>query len=460
MASAPEDDQNSGHKLFVGGLPPDCSQEELQMVFSTYGQLERVHMMPPKSKSGLRCAFVFYSKLESAEDAIKVLDGIYKIREDADAPIQVRWPRENRNDWGGGGDWGKGGGDWGKGGKGDWGKGGGWGHDGWGKGGDWGKDSWGKGGGKDHGGKDAGKGSEGSKLFVGSLPTDCTEQELNIVFTTYGEVKSVHLMQPHGKTGMRCAFVTYGKQESAEDAIKVLDNIYKIRENAEQPIQVRWANDRNKGGCKGGKDKGYGKGGKDGWQALGWDDGKGGSWKGGGSWGWQDGGWGGGWDAGWHEGGKGWGGCGKGGGWWDDDWNKGGKKGKKGDGKGCKGDFKGDFRGDFKGDCKGDYKGGKGGKADGGPEPLGHRVYVSNLPADIQQNAVEYVFGTYGKVQKVHIMSNKVLNGCVSAFVDFSTNDEVETAIASLHDKYEIRPGYGPIVVRHANGGKGRSKPY
>merc|ERR1712039_546675 len=100
--------------------------------------------------------------------------------------------------------------------------------------------------------------------------------------------------------------------------------------------------------------------------------------------------------------------------------------------------------------------GGAGGK--GGPDAAGNKLFVANLPEDIQDSALEYVFSTYGKVEKIHIMSNKVQNGAIAAFVEFATDSEARTAIDSLHDRYEIRPGFGPIRVNVAK--PKTAKPY
>jgi len=265
------------------------------------------------------------------------------------------------------------------------------------------------------------------KLFVGSLPADITKEEVELVFKTYGELKDVHVIpgdKNKSATGQSCAFVMYTKKEEGDTAISTLDGVYKIREGEQQPIKVNWA--RAAGG-KGGKDswgkgkdswgKGYdswgGKGGYDSWGGKGGYDswGKGGSWD---SWGGKGGyggkdGWGGkGWDSGkgWSDGGKGW------------------------------------------------SDGGKGG---GGS---GTKLFVGNLPQDITQEALEYVFKAYGTVQKTHIMAGKSKSGQNCAFVEYSKPEEAETALTTLHDKYEIKPGAGMIMVKRARSdGKG-SGPY
>merc|ERR1712216_800331 len=74
----------------------------------------------------------------------------------------------------------------------------------------------------------------------------------------------------------------------------------------------------------------------------------------------------------------------------------------------------------------------------------GTKVFVGNLPKDIGQEAIRLVFGTYGTVTNVHIMVGKSKSGQSCAFVEYSSQLGAETAILTLSDKYEIRPGEGP----------------
>lgn len=408
-----------GHKVFVGSLPPDCTSDELRIVFSHYGEVNNIRMMPPQARTGQRCAFVFYEKAESAEDAIEVLDGVYKIREDAEAPIDVRWPKESRE----------------KGGSMD------------GKGGGKGKDdrSYSSYSHHDQEGRPPREGSK--RLFVGSLPLDITEEDLRHVFSTYGEVKDVHIMSPTS-AGRRGAFVCYATSEAAEDAIKVLDRKYKIREGAEEAIQVRWADEGGRSGKKGFV-KGGGKGwndnwqDRDDWQGRQWQDGRGGNY--GGKGGWANGG---SRDNGWNDDPHGWS---------DGDWGgscKGGKGGKGSDGKGSWGGGGKGHWGDGwdSNDQWNQQKGGAKGSSNSTLPQSSEstRLYVANLPEDIQEQALEYVFSTYGKVEKVHIMSERSVRGCVAAFVDLSSAEDAETAISALHKRYEIREGFGNIIVSPA----------
>jgi len=421
------EDQGTGHKLFVGCLPEDTNNEELKLVFNTYGEVNHVHVMSPHSRTGQRCAFVFYDSLDAAEDAIKALDGVYKIREDAENPIQVRWSKEPPK--GGGGE----------------------------RGGSMPEDD--GGGRRDSDRGDSGR-DEGHKLFVGRLPGDVTEDELRMVFGTYGEVNTVHITRPND-SGLKGAFVFYRKSESAEDAIKVLDGQYKIREDAPEPIQVRWGRPDSKasGNKGGGKGDDFGRGGPYGYDGGGYHGDKDGRGKGGG------GGGGGGWPP---MGGPpmGYGMPPDRYGW---DGFRGGRDpyygrsdpyfGGRGDPYYGRGDpyyGRGDpYYGRSDPYYRDDRRGGGGGRPPPGGDRRGDsmsdsKLYVSNLPEDIDERAIDYVFKTYGRVVKIHIMTGKKVNDRISAFVEYAGPRDADTAIAALHGNYEIRPGFGPLTVKHA----------
>lgn len=302
------------------------------------------------------------------------------------------------------------------------------------------------------------------KLFVGKLPTDITEEELRIVFNTYGKVQNVHIMskgRPDDDRGPRfaCAFVYYNSDEACKAAIQVLDNIYKIREDARDPIHVSFAlaggdkggnrgrrddrdndrrddRDRDRSRGRGGYDRGppprdhydhydhYGKGGK-----------------------------GGGYDRGGYGGPPERGGYPDRGGYpphhepYRDSWGPGRDEGygrsryndrsrhddyDRGYGKEKGGNSRGGDRG-------GDYISGS------------SKLYVANLPSDIQQEAMEMVFSTYGRIEDIKIMTGRSKSGQACAFVKYSTPNEARIAIAAMERGYEIRPGEGDILVKSAD---------
>eukprot|EP00427_Karlodinium_veneficum_P021097 CAMPEP_0169109364 /NCGR_PEP_ID=MMETSP1015-20121227/25927_1 /TAXON_ID=342587 /ORGANISM="Karlodinium micrum, Strain CCMP2283" /LENGTH=430 /DNA_ID=CAMNT_0009171059 /DNA_START=52 /DNA_END=1344 /DNA_ORIENTATION=+ len=428
-------DSDNEFKLYVGGLPPEITEDELNTVFRTYGEVVKVHVLDSKAQNGARAAFVMYSQKDAAEDAIKVLNGQYKIRHDAVRPIDVNWAKGKR----------------------------------------------------DRAEEAPPQFNSENKLFVGSLPTECTEEELRIVFGTYGEVTGVKLMEPNSASGQRAAFVMYAQRESAEDAIQVLHEIYKIRADAEKPIIVRWAHDKSKGGGKGkdskGSDRSWGNNRSDdwnssnsswgnssrgndsgqsndrsssgnSWQDKSWQDKSDKSWQGN-SWqdsrqdsrqdkSWSNNSQSNSWqsktDSSWQSNND------KNSSWQSNDWNSRG---------GSSGGYDNNQGWDKSSGNSSYGKSGGSGKGDGD----GKKLFVGNLPQDIEESAVRYVFGTYGKVANVHIMSTKPTDrGSVAAFVEYENAEEAATAISSLDGKYEIRQGHGELQVKVAR--PPRPKPY
>merc|ERR1719331_3135323 len=86
------------------------------------------------------------------------------------------------------------------------------------------------------------------------------------------------------------------------------------------------------------------------------------------------------------------------------------------------------------------------------------KLFVGDLPGDIAREALVAVFSTYGTVTDVHLMTGKSRSGAACALVEYSNMTEAQTAIATLHQKYEIRPGAGNITVRLFEGTKGKGK--
>jgi hypothetical protein len=88
----------------------------------------------------------------------------------------------------------------------------------------------------------------------------------------------------------------------------------------------------------------------------------------------------------------------------------------------------------------------------------GCKLFIGDLPGDIAREALVAVFSTYGAVLDVHVMTGKSRSGAACALVEYSSLHEAQTAIATLHQKYEIRPGSGMITVRYFEGTKGKGK--
>lgn len=80
-----------GTKLWVGSLPGDVAQWELEDFFSKHGQLQEVSLMPVKSRSGQACAFVHYATPAEADACLAATQAGVEIRL-GDGPIVVERP--------------------------------------------------------------------------------------------------------------------------------------------------------------------------------------------------------------------------------------------------------------------------------------------------------------------------------------------------------------------------------
>eukprot|EP00913_Durusdinium_trenchii_P029335 g27500.t1 len=76
------------HKLFVGSLPPDITDEEITSTFGTYGNVVEHHIMRGKSTSGQACAFVVLDSKAAGDNAISSMDNTMPVREGG-TPIRV-----------------------------------------------------------------------------------------------------------------------------------------------------------------------------------------------------------------------------------------------------------------------------------------------------------------------------------------------------------------------------------
>jgi RNA recognition motif-containing protein len=80
-----------------------------------------------------------------------------------------------------------------------------------------------------------------SKLFVGGLPTYIDRDDLIAIFSPFGKVESVHLMNNNkSKSGQNCAFINYYSKAASRKAIDALNGKYKTDESI-AAITVRFA---------------------------------------------------------------------------------------------------------------------------------------------------------------------------------------------------------------------------
>jgi cold-inducible RNA-binding protein len=98
----------------------------------------------------------------------------------------------------------------------------------------------------------------GTKLYVGNLPFNTTENELQELFSQAGAVQEVTLMQDRFTGKSRgFAFVTMGSEEDAQNAISKLNG----QAMEGRPLTVNEARPREQRAPGGGGRGGYGGGG-------------------------------------------------------------------------------------------------------------------------------------------------------------------------------------------------------
>ena len=72
IADHDENDNREDRKMFVGGLPQDVSQDDLQEYFGQFGELESVQiMMDPLTGRSRGFAFLIYKVEESMKKAVE-----------------------------------------------------------------------------------------------------------------------------------------------------------------------------------------------------------------------------------------------------------------------------------------------------------------------------------------------------------------------------------------------------
>lgn len=243
-------------------------------VFGTYGTPVDIHLMGGKSTSGQCCAFVTYDSRGAADTAIASLDGVYSMRDDGSAPIRVSWARPSSTSTSGPSrppaqatpryptQPARGGGAsvstyrHSQGASGGPGSGMGSPHT-RASGGGYGRPSYGGTGysGQGYGGSSYGTGTpaggrtqRSTKLFVGNLPPDISQEALRMVFGHYGTVTDIHVMVGKSRSGQACAFVEYAAPLEAETAVLTLHEQYEIRPG-DGTIMVKFASPQGSRGA-------------------------------------------------------------------------------------------------------------------------------------------------------------------------------------------------------------------
>lgn len=256
-------------------------------------------------------------------------------------------------------------------------------------------------------------GDDDNKLFVGRLPDDIREDEIRMIFGTYGKVEYLKILD---KGAQKAAFVTYETKQGADVAVQVLNDVYRFRTDAKDPIHVSHARTGGGGGMSSSRSSRSDQGPPPSYGSAG---GSGGGCYGGYAPGYAYGG----------------------------------------------GGYPPPSYGQDANAHSRDRQHRDDGGGGGGGSNAGQKIYVANLPEDIHKDALEYVFRTYGRLEDVHIMSGRSKSGRAAAFIVYSHPDEAGKAIKAMQSGYEIRPGQGDIQVKFASDQRPprdnpRSQPY
>ncbi|OII73949.1 bruno-like protein with 2 RRM domains [Cryptosporidium ubiquitum] len=180
-------------KLFVNRVPKHMTNEELLKIFNKYGLVVECNII--RDSNGPKgCAFVRFSNIYEAQNAILCIHGKTVLDKEV-GPIQVKYADGEIERLGLS--------------------------------------------------PDVQPCGESVKVFVGSLPKNCTEDQLLLLFKQFGHVDEVHIIRDNNKQSKCSAFVTFPRKFMAENAIMFLDKKY-IFDNSKRPIEVRLAKSRAK----------------------------------------------------------------------------------------------------------------------------------------------------------------------------------------------------------------------
>ncbi|XP_023636318.1 RNA-binding protein BRN1 isoform X4 [Capsella rubella] len=83
------------HKLFVGMLPKNVSEAEVQSLFSKYGTIKDLQILRGAQQTSKGCAFLKYETKEQAVSAMESINGKHKM-EGSTVPLVVKWADTER----------------------------------------------------------------------------------------------------------------------------------------------------------------------------------------------------------------------------------------------------------------------------------------------------------------------------------------------------------------------------
>ncbi|KAK8509883.1 hypothetical protein V6N13_093724 [Hibiscus sabdariffa] len=78
------------HKLFVGMLPKNVSEDEVSALFSKYGTIKDLQILRGSQQTSKGCAFLKYETKEQALEALEAINGKHNM-EGSSVPLVVKW---------------------------------------------------------------------------------------------------------------------------------------------------------------------------------------------------------------------------------------------------------------------------------------------------------------------------------------------------------------------------------
>ncbi|XP_071043715.1 CUGBP Elav-like family member 2 isoform X2 [Parasteatoda tepidariorum] len=165
-------------KMFVGQIPRSWGESDLTKLFEEYGPVYQVTVLRDKATLTSRgCCFVTFFTRKAAIEAQNALHNI-KALPGMHHPIQMKpADSENRNE---------------------------------------------------------------RKLFIGMLSKKCTENDVRIMFSSFGSIEECTVLRDTNGQSKGCAFVTYGSRQCAINAIKSM-NHSQTMEGCNSPLVVKFA---------------------------------------------------------------------------------------------------------------------------------------------------------------------------------------------------------------------------
>ncbi|XP_053576328.1 CUGBP Elav-like family member 1 isoform X6 [Bombina bombina] len=170
-------------KMFVGQVPRSWSEKELRELFEQYGAVYEINILrdrsqtPPQSKG---CCFITFYTRKAALDAQNALHNM-KILPGMHHPIQMKPADSEKNN-----------------------------------------------------------AIEDRKLFIGMVSKKCTENDIRVMFSQFGQIEECRILRGPDGTSRGCAFITFTSRSMAHTAIKAMHQAQTM-EGCSSPIVVKFA---------------------------------------------------------------------------------------------------------------------------------------------------------------------------------------------------------------------------